>query len=35
LLATNLNTDKPIDIQIKLNINEYLLIGEKLRSNYL
>jgi len=35
LLAINLNTNKPIDIQITPNINEYLLIGEKLRLNYL
>jgi hypothetical protein len=35
LLATNLNTNKPIDIRIRPNINEYKLIGEKLRSNYL
>ncbi len=33
-LAMNPNTDIPIDIQIRSNINEYYLIGEKLRLNY-
>ncbi len=34
LLAMNLNTNKPIHICIRLNINEYYLIGEKMRLNY-
>ncbi len=32
---SNPNTNKPIDAQIILNLNEYQLISEKLRSNYL
>ncbi len=33
-LATNLNTNKPIDIQSRPNINEQQHIGEKMGSNY-
>ncbi len=32
---SNQNTDKPKDIQIRPNINEYYHKGEKLGSNYL
>ncbi len=31
---SNLNTDKPKDFRISPNINEYLQISQKLRSNY-
>ena len=34
-LATNPNTDKPIDIQSRPNINEQYNISEKMGSNYL